>query len=227
MQALTAVPFPSSGPPVYCNSWQGTSTPPGGNCIPMANLPATPVRQSSLVAVRDDDDDDEENDGESDCYGCCIGWSICNCLCCCWLLGIVAIVYAVMAACAHMRGSNEVARDYRTVAVRLNVTALVTGVTLLVVVIVKCGGLNPFECDMWMAISMYRVEVRRPLKEEKCWDIDEDPATAMQTWASYNYLFRARLAVYSGRHNFDTTQLRRFLLNLRLVNSWLSCIISP
>uniref|UniRef100_A0A8C4F2W0 Uncharacterized protein n=1 Tax=Dicentrarchus labrax TaxID=13489 RepID=A0A8C4F2W0_DICLA len=65
-----------------------------------------------------------------------LGWSICNTLCCCLPLGIVAIVFSSKAQNANARGESAQAEDAARIARNINIIALVCGIILIITAIV-------------------------------------------------------------------------------------------
>lgn len=70
--------------------------------------------------------------GESVCQ---LVWAVCNCLCCFWPLGLVAIIFAAIAVDSARNGSGEKARQYTKVALWLNVSSLIIGIIVMGVIV--------------------------------------------------------------------------------------------
>uniref|UniRef100_A0A3Q2YQV9 Uncharacterized LOC109526322 n=1 Tax=Hippocampus comes TaxID=109280 RepID=A0A3Q2YQV9_HIPCM len=60
-----------------------------------------------------------------------LAWSIFNTLCCCWPIGIAAIVYSSKVQNANATGNSVAAADASKTAKILNIVALVCGLILL------------------------------------------------------------------------------------------------
>nr|AFK10675.1 interferon induced protein 2 [Callorhinchus milii] len=65
-----------------------------------------------------------------------LGWSIFNLLCCCFPLGIAAVIYSCQAQSSANMGSMENARSASETAKKLNIAATVIGIIILVIVII-------------------------------------------------------------------------------------------
>ncbi|XP_067941698.1 trafficking regulator of GLUT4 1-like [Watersipora subatra] len=64
-----------------------------------------------------------------------LAWSIINCLCCCWILGLIAIIMSALVSQETGRGDIEKARSYSRCAFILNVLGTVIGVILIIVIV--------------------------------------------------------------------------------------------
>ncbi|KAF4073246.1 hypothetical protein AMELA_G00256710 [Ameiurus melas] len=65
-----------------------------------------------------------------------LGWSICNTLCCCLPIGIVAIVFSIRADTANTIGDSARAHAHSRMAKNMNIAALVFGIIILIIYIV-------------------------------------------------------------------------------------------
>lgn len=63
-------------------------------------------------------------------------FSIFSCLCCCWPIGIAAIVFSVRSNDQKALRNYQKSRDYARTALILNITSVVVGTIVLVVAIV-------------------------------------------------------------------------------------------
>ncbi|XP_056609728.1 dispanin subfamily A member 2b-like [Triplophysa dalaica] len=65
-----------------------------------------------------------------------LAWSIFNTLCCCFPLGIAAIVFSCRADTANKSGDTTKARDSSRTARNLNIAGAVIGIILIIIIIV-------------------------------------------------------------------------------------------
>ncbi|KAF4073247.1 hypothetical protein AMELA_G00256720 [Ameiurus melas] len=65
-----------------------------------------------------------------------LGWSICNTLCCCLPIGIVAIVFSIRADTANSIGDSARAHAHSRMAKNMNIAALVVGIIIFIIYIV-------------------------------------------------------------------------------------------
>ncbi|NP_001187096.1 interferon induced protein 2 [Ictalurus punctatus] len=65
-------------------------------------------------------------------------WSIFNTLCCCFPLGIIAIVFSRRTHTANTIGDSTRAKAHSSTAKKLNIAALVIGMVFFIISIVLC-----------------------------------------------------------------------------------------
>ncbi|XP_067941764.1 uncharacterized protein [Watersipora subatra] len=71
-----------------------------------------------------------------------LAWSIVNCVCCCWFLGLAAIIMSALAIKESTRGNLEKAWGYSNFAYKLNIASTIIGITLIIIVVaVNLSGL--------------------------------------------------------------------------------------
>ncbi|KAI7812998.1 putative interferon-induced transmembrane protein 1-like [Triplophysa rosa] len=63
-------------------------------------------------------------------------WSIFNTFCCCFPLGVAAIIYSCRADTANALGDGTKARESSRTARNLNIAAVVIGIICLIIIIV-------------------------------------------------------------------------------------------
>ncbi|KAK3509115.1 hypothetical protein QTP70_020226 [Hemibagrus guttatus] len=61
-----------------------------------------------------------------------LGWSICNTLCCCLPLGIIAIVFSCRTDTANLIGDTTRAQAHSSLAKKLNIASLVIGILFVI-----------------------------------------------------------------------------------------------
>uniref|UniRef100_A0A672HE66 Uncharacterized protein n=1 Tax=Salarias fasciatus TaxID=181472 RepID=A0A672HE66_SALFA len=64
-----------------------------------------------------------------------LGWSIFTCLCCCWPLGLAALIYSNKVDTANASGDFQEAADASSTAKTLNTMGLICGIILLILIV--------------------------------------------------------------------------------------------
>ncbi|KAL6116138.1 uncharacterized protein ACO6RY_00822 [Pungitius sinensis] len=64
-----------------------------------------------------------------------LGWSIFNTICCCWPIGIAAIVFSCKTQTANAAGESAQAVDASRTSKILNVVSLVCGIIMIIIII--------------------------------------------------------------------------------------------
>ncbi|KAF4073248.1 hypothetical protein AMELA_G00256730 [Ameiurus melas] len=65
-----------------------------------------------------------------------LAWSICNTLCCCIPIGIIAIVFSCRTDTANTVGDSTRANAHSSMAKKLNIAALVIGIVFFIITII-------------------------------------------------------------------------------------------